>query len=100
MTGKLWMLTVTWKPKGRRGNEISSIEVIAFTPAVARHFARLRALHPMLRPPDAMQLASALHTQAAAFVTNDGRLASISLNVPLRVIALGEWETLRTPVGD
>jgi len=94
------MLTVTWKPKGRRGNEISSIEVIAFTPAVARHFARLRALHPMLRPPDAMQLASALHTQAAAFVTNDGRLASISLNVPLRVIALGEWETLRTPVGD
>ena len=73
----------------------SGIDVVAFTSAVARHFARLRALHPNLCPPDAMQLASAIHTQADVFITNDNRLASIPLEASLRVMALKDWETLK-----
>ena len=74
----------------------SGIDVVAFSSAVARHFAKLRAMHANLRPPDAMQLASAIHTQADVFVTHDHRLASITLEASLRIMALTDWETLKT----
>ena len=75
----------------RYEDAFAGLELVSFTPAVARTFARLRATHASLRPPDAIQLASALTTRADVFLTNDNRLAAISLPAPLKVIALTDW---------
>lgn len=42
-----------------------------------RAAAQLRALHPSLRTPDALQLAAALSTGCSAFVTNDRDLPPV-----------------------
>lgn len=73
----------------------SQIEVVAFTPAVAREFARLRAERPGLRPPDAIQIASALHVTADALITNDERMQRACAGEPLRILLLPQWEHLR-----
>jgi len=52
------------------------IDTIDLTAAIAREAGRLRAVHN-LRTPDAIQLATALHAGAAAFLTNDTRLAVV-----------------------
>lgn len=89
----------------RMGNEssirayeqaFSRLELICFTAAIAKEFAKLRAGHPSLRPPDAIQIASATHAQADFFVTNDSRLFSIPLPREMRFVSLDTWEmTLR-----
>lgn len=54
-----------------------NLEVVSIGPEVAEIAAELRAVHP-LRPPDALQLAAALHTGAEAFVSEDRRLRRVS----------------------
>jgi len=73
----------------------AAMTLVDLTPRVAHQFARLRAQYPDLRPPDAVQLASALHTQADAFITNDHRLSRYDISSPMKRIPLAEWEQLR-----
>ena len=64
---------------------------IATTPlsvAIADRSARLRADYN-LRTPDAVQLATALHTSCDSFLTNDLRLRSVS---ELKIIVLSELQ--------
>lgn len=42
-----------------------------------RAAAQLRALHPSVRTPDALQLAAALFAGCSAFVTNDRDLPAV-----------------------
>ncbi|MCC5844320.1 MAG: type II toxin-antitoxin system VapC family toxin [Verrucomicrobia bacterium] len=74
----------------------SKLELIPFNASAAREFAILRATHPTLRPPDAIQIACASLSQADYFVTNDTRLGSIPFPKGLRLLTLDTWTTLRS----
>ncbi len=52
------------------------IDTLDVTTAVVREATRLRARYN-LRTPDALQIATALHAGASAFLTNDQRLAVV-----------------------
>lgn len=54
-----------------------NLDVLPIGPEVAEIAAGLRAAHP-LRPPDALQLAAAIHGGAEAFVSEDRRLQRVS----------------------
>lgn len=62
-----------------------NLEVVAIDAEVAEIAADLRASYP-LRPPDALQLAAAIHKGAGAFVSEDRRMRRVSeieiLSVP------------------
>jgi predicted nucleic acid-binding protein len=59
-------------------NEVTTVSV---SEAIAEEAAQLRARHG-LRTPDAIQLATAIHSGASSFLTNDGRLPEFaSLNI-------------------
>lgn len=73
----------------------SKLELLPFTVHVAREFARLRANHPSLRPPDAMQIATAACSGAEYFVTNDSRLSSVPFPSDCKLLMLEAWETVQ-----
>ena len=56
-------------------NIFSQLRVIPYDLEAALQFAQLRADHPALQPPDAIQLACAAVAQVDLFVTNDRRLS-------------------------
>lgn len=74
----------------------AAMELVHLAPKVARAFAQLRATHAGLRPPDAIQLASAIEAGAEAFLTNDKRLEALDLKIPIKIIALNDWEALKS----
>ncbi|MCE2900124.1 MAG: type II toxin-antitoxin system VapC family toxin [Gemmatimonas sp.] len=63
------------------------VKVVDLSRDQLRTAARLRAQHPTLRTPDAIQLAAAIGAGCTAFVTNDRRLPSPD---GLRVLQLSE----------
>jgi predicted nucleic acid-binding protein len=63
--------------------------VIELSSDIAEEAARLRALYG-LRTPDAIQLATAIVSQASFFLTNDKRLASVK---ELKVLVLDDLKT-------
>lgn len=63
---------------------VSGLTTVPLSPPIAEAAARLRATHN-LRPPDAVQLATAVSTGAAAFLTNDTRLPRLD-TLPLLVL--------------
>lgn len=52
---------------------VDGLSIVAVSPAIAEEAARVRAAYN-LSPPDAIQLATAIVTGAAALLTNDTRL--------------------------
>lgn len=71
-----------------------SLQVVPFDLQAAEVFAQLRAAHPSLRPPDAIQLATASIAGCDVFVTNDERLAAIHAPGVRRIGALRNWREL------
>ena len=63
-----------------------NLQVLPVGPEVAEIAADLRAAHP-LRPPDALQVATALHGGAEAFVSEDRRLRRLDA---IRVLGIEE----------
>lgn len=57
----------------------SSITLIAFDDLVADSFAKIRAVHSKVRPPDAIQLACASTYNVDLFITNDNHLNNIQI---------------------
>ena len=57
----------------------------------AEVFAAIRARHPKVRPPDAIQLACAARAGVEWFVTNDARLRGLAIPGLGRILNLAEW---------
>ncbi|RKX31747.1 MAG: hypothetical protein DRP71_13000 [Verrucomicrobia bacterium] len=74
----------------RRG--FAGLEIVSFDSKAANEFARLRALHPGLRPPDAIQLACAVNSQCNVFLTNDDRLGKGEIVAGLKTLPLSRWK--------
>jgi predicted nucleic acid-binding protein len=53
------------------------VHVVEIGPPQLRMAAQLRALHPSVRTPDALQLAAGLSAGCTAFVTNDRDLPAV-----------------------
>ena len=70
---------------------MGQIVLIPFEQEAAVCFAKLRAMSPTLRPPDAIQLACAMTARCELFLTNDNRLASLSVTTGLKIQSLVEW---------
>jgi predicted nucleic acid-binding protein len=64
------------------------VRVVDLTRDQLRTAARLRAQHSTLRAPDALQLAAAVGTGCASFITNDRRMPAPH---GLRLLQLSEW---------
>jgi predicted nucleic acid-binding protein len=64
------------------------VRVVDLTRDQLRTAARLRAQHSTLRAPDALQLAAAVGTGCASFITNDRRMPTPH---GLRIMQLSEW---------
>lgn len=75
----------------RYRDALHRLALLPFDAEAAVAFAQLRATHPTLRPPDAIQLACALTGGCDLFLTNDDRLAALPLPSPLRVQSLSAW---------
>ena len=63
------------------------LRLVEIDRSILRTAAGLRASHPKLRTPDALQLATALAVRATAFVTNDRELPKVP---GLAIVQLGE----------
>lgn len=74
----------------RRG--FTGLEIVNFDSKAANEFARLRALHPDLRPSDAIQLACAVNSQCNVFLTNDDRLSKGEVVAGLKALPLSCWK--------
>lgn len=66
----------------------AALEVIPFGCKESLLFAKLRAINPALRPPDAIQLACACSAKCSVFLTNDERLAKVKHPSSLSVSSL------------
>lgn len=55
------------------------LELVAFDTTCALLFAEIRARHPKIRPPDAIQLACAAKARCRWFLTNDARLSEAEI---------------------
>ena len=58
----------------------SNAVVLPFDLPAARQFAKLRATHQSIRPPDAIQLACAATIGTDLFLTNDSRLHNLRVD--------------------
>lgn len=67
------------------------LTLIDFGREAAGHFARLRSLHPGLRPPDAIQLGCAITGGCDLMLTNDDRLALVAGPDSLKIQGLPAW---------
>ena len=65
--------------------------LIPFESEAAVCFAKLRADHPSLRPPDAIQLACAMTGRCELFLTNDDRLAGLGKVTEFKIQSLADW---------
>ena len=72
---------------------IRAMGCLPFGPDEAETFATIRARYPSVRPPDAIQLACAARSRVEWFVTNDSRLADISVSGLGKILSLTEWPT-------
>ncbi|MDA1190508.1 MAG: PIN domain-containing protein [Candidatus Poribacteria bacterium] len=76
----------------RRYHEVfDRIACLPFGNREAIQFARLRAQHASLKPPDAIQLACAATFGVDLFVTNDRRLSNLSVEGIAHIISLMDW---------
>jgi predicted nucleic acid-binding protein len=64
------------------------VRLVDISRAELRVAAQLRALHPSVRTPDALQLATALSSGCSTFVTNDRSLPPLR---GLKVLELGDY---------
>jgi predicted nucleic acid-binding protein len=101
VTSMLTLTEVLVHPLRRRDHELASqyrrillnanhVITVPVSELIAEEAAQLRANHG-LRTPDAIQLATAIHSGASSFLTNDSKLPDLpSLNVLLlnRLIAI------------
>ncbi|HMP90248.1 MAG TPA: PIN domain-containing protein [Kiritimatiellia bacterium] len=71
---------------------IGEMGCIHFGVNEAWRFSELRARHPALRPPDAIQLACASICGVDYFFTNDDRLCRYKVNGIGRILGLEEWQ--------
>lgn len=71
-------------------NLIRAMGCLAFGPDEAETFASIRARHPKVRPPDAIQLACAARSGVEWFITNDARLSGLSIPGLGRIVNLAE----------
>ena len=55
------------------------LELIAFDATCSLYFAEIRARHSSVKPPDAIQLASARRAGCDWFLTNDSRLSALAI---------------------
>ncbi|MGJ3242377.1 MAG: type II toxin-antitoxin system VapC family toxin [Opitutales bacterium] len=70
---------------------LNKLAPLPFGIQAASRFARLRAVNPALKPPDAVQLASALAGGCTGFITNDRRLADLRDTGSLRIDTPDGW---------
>ena len=70
---------------------LQRLVLIPFDAAAASHFGALRATHPSMRPPDALQVACAIAANCELFLTNDRRLAAFHTGASLRIQSLADW---------
>ncbi len=70
----------------------AGLEIAGFDSKAANEFARLRAVKPGLRSPDAIQLACALGSQCDVFLTNDDRLSKNQNLTGLKALPLSRWK--------
>jgi predicted nucleic acid-binding protein len=104
-TSVVTLLEILVKPK-REGNAraveeykfalqtFPNLKLKSVDQAVAEKAAEIRATHN-LRPPDAIQLASAITENAEAFITNDDRLKRAAKEI--HVIVLREYRSIGKP---
>jgi len=71
---------------------LDRLALIPFDAEAAVCFARLRATHPSLRPPDAIQLACAVTGGCEIFFTNDRRLLDVEAGI--RILAIQDWNKI------
>lgn len=64
--------------------------VVPLDPSAARRYAEIRARFPAVKPPDAVQLASAATHGVALFLTNDRRLERVRVPGIARIAALAD----------
>jgi predicted nucleic acid-binding protein len=69
------------------------LALLPFDAEAASTFAHLRAAHPALRSPDAIQLACAKVGACDLFLTNDNRLSALDIPSPLHIQSLQTWHT-------
>ncbi len=67
--------------------KLQNFEVVPVEWEIADIAAKLRREFPVLRTPDAIQLATALYAEADEFVTNDIKLAKLPLPVKISLIS-------------
>lgn len=66
--------------------QAAHITIVPVSEDIAEEAAQLRARHG-LRTPDAIQMATAIRSGAASFLTNDARLPKIA---PLKMVVLNQ----------
>lgn len=71
--------------------EFPNLQVLPIDESIMTETARLRASYPNLKTPDAIHLATALQTEVDCFITNDVRLARLSI---IRIATLSEARNL------
>lgn len=67
---------------------LPNLEIISVNWQLARLSAKIRALYPYIKTPDALQISSALLTNCPVFLTNDEKLKKIEL---LKVLILKDY---------
>lgn len=70
---------------------IQRMGCIPFGPEAAWRFAEIRAAHPKIKPPDAIQLACAATEQVHCFITHDEELVKLSIEGIVEIHSLTEW---------
>jgi predicted nucleic acid-binding protein len=57
--------------------EIKGLDTVGISKEIVERAAELRAFHPKMRTPDAIQIATAIETNASYFFTNDAHLSNL-----------------------
>jgi predicted nucleic acid-binding protein len=57
--------------------EIKGINTVEISQEIIERAAQIRAVHPKVRTPDAIQVATAIEAKASFFFTNDARLPEL-----------------------
>lgn len=68
--------------------QMPNLEIVSVNWQLARLASKMRALYPLIRTPDALQISAPLLKGCAAFLTNDEKLKQVDL---LKVIVLKDY---------